>query len=382
MGQKSCAALHNRSYILYFNRILQKWFILCKKSGYTGVRGVISKLLHKFSASKRAYVCVFVLFVLVLYMTGCGASGDALDQLASGSSGESAADSGGGAPAAKGSWDATPKIAAPEAAGSEVLADDKGLFTIDVSNKADGYFMVKYEGDNQSVKIQVKNSNGKQDYLYDLSPDKYGTYEVFSFPLGDGSYKIGAYESAPDGKYSRAVEEDVEVSISDQAKPFLYPIQNIYFTESSNAVKKASELAASANDEIGVIENIFKFVVDNVKYDETMAQKVINGEITAGYIPDPDRTLASLTGICYDYASLMGAMLRSQGIPAKMAVGYADGVYHAWLLVFSAETGTVSKVINFDGANWSLMDPTFSATSGQMADFVGSGTQYDQLYVY
>lgn len=341
------------------------------------MRGVISKLLHKVWASRRAFVCVFVLFAFTLYIAGCGASSDSLDQLVSGDSGGT-----GEQPAAKGTWDATPKISTPEAPGTDVIADDEGLFTIDVSNKADGYFMVQYNGDNPSVKIQVKNSNGKQDYLYDMIPEKYGTYEVFSFPLGDGSYKISAFESAPDGLYRSVIEQSVDVAIADQTKPFLYPIQNIYFTENSASVKKGAELAASANDEIGVIENIFKFVVDNVKYDETMAQKVISGEIAAGYLPDPDRTLASLAGICYDYASLMGAMLRSQGIPTKMAVGYADGVYHAWLLVYSAESGTVSKVIQFDGTNWSLMDPTFSATSGQMADFVGSGTQYDQLFVY
>ncbi len=342
------------------------------------MRGVISKLLHKLWASKRAFVCVFALFAFVLYITGCGASEGALDQLVSGDSG-----GGGGEQAAvNGSWDATPKIAVVEASGEEVISDDNDLFTIDVSNKADGYFMVKYEGDNQDVKIRVQNSNAKQDYIYQLSPEKYGMYEVFSFPLGDGSYKIGAFESVPGGQYNTAFEKSVDVTLTDQAKPFLYSIQNINFSADSTAVKKGAELAASANDEIGVIENIFKFVVDNVKYDESVAQKVISGEIAGNYLPDPDSTLASLTGICYDYASLMGAMLRSQGIPAKMAFGYADGVYHAWLLVYSAESGTVSKVINFDGTNWSLMDPTFSATSGQMADFVGKGTQYDQLFVY
>lgn len=68
------------------------------------------------------------------------------------------------------------------------------------------------------------------------------------------------------------------------------------------------------------------WVTDNVAYDTQLAATV-----KSGYVPDPDSVLAKRSGICYDYASLMAAMVRSQGIPARLVVGYAaDNIYHAW----------------------------------------------------
>lgn len=57
-------------------------------------------------------------------------------------------------------------------------------------------------------------------------------------------------------------------------------------------------------------------------YDKKKAQTV-----QSGYLPNVDQVLASKTGICFDYAALMTAMLRSQGIPTKLVVGYTGNVY-------------------------------------------------------
>ena len=39
-------------------------------------------------------------------------------------------------------------------------------------------------------------------------------------------------------------------------------------------------------------------------------------------LPSVDETLKTKKGICFDYAALMTAMLRSQGIPTKLEIGY------------------------------------------------------------
>ena len=58
----------------------------------------------------------------------------------------------------------------------------------------------------------------------------------------------------------------------------------------------------------------------------------------------------------------MATMLRSQNIPAKMEIGYANmeegAVYHAWLSVYIKDIGWIDDLIEFDGKNWSMMDPT------------------------
>ena len=62
-------------------------------------------------------------------------------------------------------------------------------------------------------------------------------------------------------------------------------------------------------------------------------------------MPDIDGTVRKKMGICQDLSAVVVAMLRSQGIPSKLVIGYADKKYHAW---------TKNKI---DG-KWVLYDPT------------------------
>ncbi len=90
-------------------------------------------------------------------------------------------------------------------------------------------------------------------------------------------------------------------------------------------------------------------------------------------------------GICLDYASLMTALLRSQGVPAKLVVGYAGSAYHAWISVYLAETGWLDGVIFFDGNSWKRMDPTFASSgnrSEEIMRFIENNSNYTIKYLY
>jgi transglutaminase-like putative cysteine protease len=79
----------------------------------------------------------------------------------------------------------------------------------------------------------------------------------------------------------------------------------------------------------------------------------------------------------------MTGMLRSQGVPTKLVVGYAGDAYHAWINVYSEDTGWIDGVIYFDGAKWMRMDPTFAANGGSdIMDYIGNGTNYSGKYFY
>lgn len=67
----------------------------------------------------------------------------------------------------------------------------------------------------------------------------------------------------------------------------------------------------------------------DITYDNEKAATV-----SGNYLPDIDETLSTKKGICFDYASLTAAMLRSIGIPAKLAIGYSASVRHAWIDVY------------------------------------------------
>ena len=47
----------------------------------------------------------------------------------------------------------------------------------------------------------------------------------------------------------------------------------------------------------------------------------------------------------------------------------------------------MNGIIQFDGKNWSMMDPTFTSTSNEKSDkklkeFIGDGSNYKTIYMY
>ena len=81
----------------------------------------------------------------------------------------------------------------------------------------------------------------------------------------------------------------------------------------------------------------------------------------------------------------MTAMLRSHGIPTRLVLGYAESTRHAWIDVYSEETGWIDKVIFFDGQDWLMMDPTFAAAASNAAAlqaFIGDGSNYNVTHLY
>jgi len=81
---------------------------------------------------------------------------------------------------------------------------------------------------------------------------------------------------------------------------------------------------------------------------------------------------------------MMTCMLRTQQIPTRLEVGYAGSTYHAWISVYLEDIGWVNGIIEFTGSDWSLMDPTFGASTGskELREFIGDGTNYTTKYIY
>ena len=151
-------------------------------------------------------------------------------------------------------------------------------------------------------------------------------------------------------------------------------------TKDGVTVAKAAELAGSETDALKLVEIIYDYVVKNLTYDKHLAKTV-----KSGYLPVLDNVLAAQKGICFDYASLMTGMLRSLGVPCKLVVGYAGKQYHAWINVWSEETGWVDGAIYFDGSVWQRMDPTFASSgksSESIMNYIGDGKNYTAKYLY
>ena len=145
-------------------------------------------------------------------------------------------------------------------------------------------------------------------------------------------------------------------------------------------MKKGAEISDGATDQLGVVSAVYNYVVTNLTYDTAKASSV-----QSGYLPNVDVVLAQKKGICFDYAALMTAMLRSQDIPTKLVVGYTGNLYHAWINVYLDGQGWVDNIIYFDGNSWKLMDPTFASSANQSKEimqYIGNGANYKAKYSY
>lgn len=270
--------------------------------------------------------------------------------------------------------DSTPDVLIPAADGTDTYGTD--TVSVDASHTDQGYVMVCYTGNNPKVKLQITTPDDNT-YTYLLSREQ--KYETFPLPGGNGTYSLTVLENVEGDMYSVAFSQDIQASIADEFLPFLYPNQYVDFTPQSEAVAKGAELVKDAHSDLEAVTSIYHYITSNITYDTDKASSV-----TYGYLPDVDETLSSGTGICFDYAAITTAMLRSQRIPTRLEVGYAGEAYHAWISVYLEETGWIDNIIEFHGSSWSLMDPTFAAGTNKnsLKQFIGDGTNYIVKYYY
>lgn len=255
-----------------------------------------------------------------------------------------------------------------------LLTDSNEYAKVDYSNAKDGYIMVNYLGSSSKVKLQMVGPS-QITYTYDLS----NGYAAFPLTQGPGSYDISVCENIEGTKYSLSYKTTITVDEIDEFGPYLHPNQYVYYDMSKKTVTKGANLAAYCADDIEVVTNIYNYITKNISYDYDKANTV-----ASGYICDVDEILEKGAGICLDYAAVMTAMLRTQNIPTRLEVGYAGEVYHAWISVYIKEVGWLNGVIQFNGYEWSLVDPTFGASTNEakLKQYIGDGSNYSTKYVY
>lgn len=272
--------------------------------------------------------------------------------------------------------DSVPRVLYPVAEGTDVSSSD--VTAIDFSNSHNGYVCVKYTGDNNKVKMQLKKTGSAATYTYNIFSRT--DFETFPFSEGSGEYTVSVFENISDDKYSLEFSDTIDVELITPQVPFLYPNQFVSFNKDSKPVSIAVEVVKNATDDVEAIEAIYNYVISNITYDHEAAANV-----QSGYIPDLDKIMVEKKGICFDYASVMVSMLRSQRIPAQLVFGYSGSAYHAWINIYLNEIGWVNGLIYFDGHDWVRMDPTFAATSKdgpKIEKFIGNGSNYKAMYYY
>lgn len=267
-----------------------------------------------------------------------------------------------------------PKIKMPEATGEKAVTGENAEF--DYSFAEEGYISAVYSGSAVGAKIRIKCG----DVQYDHNLSAGGKREFFPL-MGGGSYDVKIYEQFSGSKYKLVAEGSFDATIKDGTKTYRYPNKYVNYNGSSACVKKAAEVCAGAADDVERIALIFGYITDNITYDKQLAATV-----QSGYVPDPDSTLSKGKGICFDYASLFAAMCRSQSIPARLVIGYADpDVYHAWNEIYTEETGWITPELFLRKKGYNIADATFYAGASdkeKIAAYISDEGNYSAVYRY
>jgi transglutaminase-like putative cysteine protease len=223
---------------------------------------------------------------------------------------------------------------------SFTVVDTHALDNIDLNDADSGYVGINYDKYNKAA---VLIQHDDQKYYYMLKDSN----TQLPLQLGNGEYKISIYENVSGNKYKPVISREIEISTKLE-KVFTNSIQNIDFNSDMLAIKYANFLVKDAKTDQQKVEMLYNYVINNIKYDYKKAESV-----KSGYLPIIDDTIIAKKGICYDYASLFAAMVRSQGIPTKLVTGYTENneVYHAWNEVY----------IN---NQWITVDTTFDSVTG------------------
>ena len=249
------------------------------------------------------------------------------------------------------------------------------------SADSEGRVWVRYTGDAQPpIKVQILREGEETAYNYDLPAD--GTPIALPLTQGEGTYTVSVLEHIEDKRYRPVLTQTVELTLSDPNAPFLHPNRMVDYAGTATEII-ARRLVEDIPEQGAQIDCLLTYVAEKLTYDEEKSSAAASGEMT-GYIPDLDAVLIGEQGICYDYAALLCAMLRSRGIPCKLQVGWAGNLYHAWVEVWSEEPAELAGGITLQ-EGWNTLDPTFLSTQGRTADlaaYMAGAENYKVRYTY
>lgn len=210
----------------------------------------------------------------------------------------------------------------PDSPGTDVRTD--GKMVVDASHMDQGYIMVR-TGEPTSHGLKLRITMGNFQLNYDLNNQ--GSYETFPLQAGSGTYEVAMFENVKGNKYSAEGKVKLDARLRDENAAYLVPNQYVNYELWTSAVQKSDELCANQAPQ-QVYDAISNFMASEFAYDFVRAKT-----ISSGALPDIDYCYDNRMGICQDLAAVTACMMRVQGVPTKLVIGYADKYYHAWCSV-------------------------------------------------
>lgn len=231
-----------------------------------------------------------------------------------------------------------------------------GLF-VDTLTANRGYVTAGYVGSESGygrLKFQVRHGDRVYNYDFNYKP------RAYPINMGSGDYLFRFMERVEGNTYAEVKSVSKRVKLTSATVPYSMPSVYCDYDVDGPCVRMARLLCATCKTDLEALNAVCKWTSKSIVYDYDKAKRLSG---SSGYVPSPDQTITSRRGVCFDYASVTAAMLRSVGIPCKVVVGYVDDVYyHAWVSAYVGE-------------RWRRRDPTFMG-AGKKAQ------KYERKYVY
>ena len=241
--------------------------------------------------------------------------------------------------------------------GAKNKQQKDGELIVDSANAAEGYIRVAIKKANTKKRYKVQIAVGGSKLNYDVKNT--GEFEVFPLQFGRVNYTVTLYRQVEGKKYKAAGKVTVSPKqMKDELRCFLYPNQYVNYKADTECVKVATELCKDLKTPADIYKAVCKYVLANFNYDYIKSVTV-----QPGMLPDIDYCWKNKMGICQDLSALTCAMLRSQGVPARLMIGtLGSGTHHAWVLAVvngedkffdpTAELGGSNKVDTYTTERW------------------------------
>lgn len=187
-----------------------------------------------------------------------------------------------------------------------------------IDNTDEGIRVISVLEKGLRTRVRMTNKTSGYTKVWDIDGDDI-------LPINEnGTWSVAIYQqvSADSTKYRQILGKDV---IIDDVKPYL---GISLLTDEAENLLQEEWVEELKNSEVSYTEKakiVFNTVSKTMVYDKEKAATV-----QGSYVPNVDEVWQMKKGICYDYSSIVAAVLRYVGVPTEINFGYAHGLYHAW----------------------------------------------------
>ncbi|RLG22538.1 hypothetical protein DRN85_10640 [Methanosarcinales archaeon] len=240
----------------------------------------------------------------------------------------------------------------PLATGQDWLHGKEYKIGLDIGSKLNLTAKTdKFEVDYISVMLSFfpENSKRQQVLSFITVPEAKKNNHHYEFKWvnpEEGNYEFGLNAEIKINNDIQRITNKISfpISVDDEFNQWLISSEHIDSNDSS-IIRQASAIAEGSNDLYYVVYKLADWINKNVKYDVSYGESVEKASTV----------LADKKGTCDEYTSLLVAMCRSLGIPAKYIAGLAysnipeiEGFSpHAWAEIY------------FPGYGWVPFDATY-----------------------